>query len=211
MRTAISLAWVVLAACSCSDPDSGNSTTGGVSSTGGVTSSGGATSTGGSGGASSGGAATSGGSFATGGSGTGGGVVTSGGTATGGAAGKGGANSSGGAVTGGNSTGGARGGSGGASGSLPAGKVTTCFGNACPLGECDNGRIAADVRCADVYPAPVTADSTFCASGASGDYCLTVSTSQAVEYWQVTCAGGAPKSTICPAGCGIAAEHASCN
>jgi hypothetical protein len=62
-----------------------------------------------------------------------------------------------------------------------------------------------------MYSAPVREDSMFCKSNASGDYCLVVATSAAVEYWKVVCGAGVASGADCPSGCGIVADHATCN
>lgn len=148
----------------------------------------------------------------------------------GGAAGVGGGNSPGGSPTGGVSPGGtgggsARGGAGGSSGgtggapsggapgssttTAPTGPVETCFGDSCPLGECDNGRFFAEVKCSDVYPGPVDENSMFCAPGADGGYCLTTATTVLTD-WAINCSGGTPTLERCSAGCGFIPGLAQC-
>lgn len=170
--------------------------TGGSSSdTGGTTNTGGASP----------GGVSNGGSKATGG-------VSAGGTSAG-SPGTGGKAGTGGAAAGGQASGGAggRGGSGsGATGgtpSAPEGPVDTCFGEACPLGECDNGGFFADEECSDVYSDPVDEDSTFCAG--DGGYCLTTITNT-LTRWAITCSGTTPMFAFCAGTCMVAGDTASC-
>jgi hypothetical protein len=140
-----------------------------------------------------------------------GGSKAAGGVSTGGTS--AGSPGAGGAATGGRASGGAggRGGSGtGATGgtpSAPAGPVDTCFGEACPLGECDNGGFFADEECSDVYSGPVDEDSTFCEG--DGGYCLTTITNT-LTRWAVTCSGTTPMFAFCAGTCMVAGDTASC-
>ena len=188
--------------CSDDEPDPAPAPTGGAPvASGGSTSSGGRVSSGGS---------------ANGGIATGG--TSAGGTAAGGRATSGGRAGTGGRPSGGtSSTGGAGGRSGGTGGSnlggvnsdAPTGPVETCFGDACPLGECDNGGFFADVDCSDVYPGPVDEDSEFCATDLDGGYCLTIVTN-AIARWAVACAGGTETLDFCDGGCGVQGGMAQC-
>ena len=196
----------VFVGCSSEDGDEtpGAPTGGGSSDTGGTSNSGGAptsgASTGGSkatGGASAGG--TSAGSPGTGGRATTGGKANNGGAATGGRA-SGGAGGRGGNGTGGGSTGGTP--------TAPNGPVDTCMGEACPMGECDNGGFFADEKCSDVYSGPVDEDSAFCA--AEGAYCLTTITN-VLTNWTITCSAGTPMFDLCDGGCTAAGPVAACN
>jgi hypothetical protein len=128
------------------------------------------------------------------------------------------------AGTGGRSSGGggaATGGTGGSSGGIggsnlggtnteaPTGLVETCFGDACPLGECDNGGFFADVDCSDVYPGPVDRDAVFCSDDLDGSYCLTIVTN-AIANWAIACTGGMEALDLCDAGCGTQGGVAQC-
>lgn len=200
MRIGFAMTLVAFAACACGDKTDSPGAAGSSSSAGS------------SGAAAASGAPTTGGSNATGGeSGTGvnaGSGGDSAGSTHGGSGGAGGKN----AAAGSTSVAGAANCGGSTSGSsmLPKGDVDACFGEACPMGECDNGRIAASTRCDDVYSGPVCAASMQCAGNVSGSHCLTVITSVAVENWVVTCAAGTPTGKLCTGGCGIVASEAKC-
>lgn len=140
-------------------------------------------------------------------SGSGGSSGQSGGSASGGASGLGGGTASGGAAPSGGST--SAGGTAGASG-LPSGKVDSCYGDACPFGECDAGGIF-EPACSSVYPGPVSPSSMYCAAGASGDYCLVVVTPTTIDYYAITCSAGSASFRSCPIGCGFAQSKATCN
>lgn len=170
------------------------------------------------GGATAAGGVSSGGSTASGGASTGG--TSSGGTTMAGSPGNGGrAATTGGSASTGGRTGGGAGGRGGATGgsgggatggtpSAPDGPVDTCNGQACPLGECDNGGFFSDEKCSDVYSAPVDEESTFCSD--DGGYCLTTITN-VLTRWAITCAGGTPMFDHCEGGCLVAGDAATCN
>jgi hypothetical protein len=97
----------------------------------------------------------------------------------------------------------ATGGSAGSAPTAPSGTVRSCFGTACPHGECDEGLIFAMTTCSASYSAPVDASSTYCASGATGSYCLIVGPDDfTTRTWLVGCTGGAATLKFCPRGCG---------
>jgi len=112
------------------------------------------------------------------------------------------------------------GGAGGSSGSAgggptaPSGLVQHCFGTACPHGPCNNAMELHVVACSMVYSAPVDANSSYCAAGATGAYCLTVGPDAFNETsWLVECANGTATLKDCPPGCQTlgAGQPAMCN
>ena len=142
-----------------------------------------------------------------------GGSSASGGTAAGSGASGGTAAGSGGAAPQGGSNAGSSGSSAGASGgstTFPSGSVETCFGDRCPMGECDNGLFYADVPCSDVYPQPLGPTSPYCAPGGSGGYCLIARTS-VIERWSVACTDGVPRLMKCANGCAASADVSQCS
>jgi hypothetical protein len=186
----------VFVGCSSEDGDEAPAMpTGGSSSDSGGTSNNGGAATGG---------ASTGGSKATGGASSGG--TSAGAPGTGGRATTGGKASTGGAATGGRASGGT--GTGGGTPTAPNGPVDTCMGEACPMGECDNGGFFADEKCSDVYSGPVDEDSAFCA--AEGAYCLTTITNR-LTNWTITCSAGTAMFDLCDGGCTAAGPAAACN
>jgi hypothetical protein len=160
------------------------------------------------GGSSSGGTSTNGGGTPTGGAApTGGRPSMAGAPGTGGRATTGGRTGTGGRASGGGGTGA---GATGGTPSAPNGPVDTCFGDACPLGECDNGGFFADVDCSDVYSDPVDESSMFCADAMVGGYCLTTITN-VLTRWAITCSGGTPMFDLCEGACGVMAGVAECS
>ncbi|HEY3253112.1 MAG TPA: hypothetical protein VGJ91_04155, partial [Polyangiaceae bacterium] len=87
-------------------------------------------------------------------------------------------------------------------------KVEACYGDACPLGECDNSGFLADAQCTDLYPAGVSSSTVYCAAGETGGYCLLTS-SKDLSYWAVNCVGGTPQIIYCPNSCGVMNSGAS--
>ena len=183
------------------DPGPGTPSAGSAGTSGAGAS--GATSGGAGGSGASGGTAAGSGAFG----GTAAGSGASGGTAAGSGA-------SGGTAAGsGGSNAGSSGSSAGASGGLttfPSGSVETCFGDSCPMGECDNGLFYADVPCSDVYPQPLGPTLPYCAPGGSGGYCLIVRTS-VLERWSVACTDGVPQLMKCASGCAASADVSQCS
>lgn len=213
MRRLIALGFALVLPAGCGGDDTDKTPemqSGGASTTGGSGASGGTAGGTSSGGSTSGG--TSMGGTSTGGTSSRAGSPATGGTATGGKAGAGGgrpgtAGASGRAGMSGGTNGGT---SAGGTPSAPSGPVDTCYGDACPLGPCDNGGFFADEKCSDVYTEPVSEDSMFCAAGAAGGYCLNTITTT-ITYWAITCSGGAPSFSLCGGGCGVMGTVATCN
>jgi len=146
-----------------------------------------------------------GGSKATGGS-AAGGAAMAGSPGTGGRAATGGRPATGGTAAGGRTGGPGGSGTGGAP-TAPEGPVDTCNGEACPMGECDNGGFFSDEECSDVYTEPVDESSAYCAG--DGGYCLTTITN-VLTRWAITCAAGTPTFDWCEAGCIVAGPAAAC-
>lgn len=97
-------------------------------------------------------------------------------------------------------------GAGGAGGAArPRGTVTTCFGDACPLGKCD---YPSD--CAAIYTAPLDDGSSLCGPGATGAYCMDVIAP--LVKWGVQCTAGSAVAHSCANMCGISSTGTlTCN
>lgn len=92
----------------------------------------------------------------------------------------------------------------------PSGPVVSCFGDGCPLGECDNSQFLSDTRCASLYSSNVGPASTYCKAGGSDGYCLEAG-SDPVPIFAVSCAAGKPTIVTCTGGgCSSGGGLASC-
>jgi hypothetical protein len=91
--------------------------------------------------------------------------------------------------------------------------VQGCYGDACPMGECDNSLFLADVPCSGVYTAPFGPNTVLCSAAAGdGSYCLDIGASEFTSApWMVTCAAGQGTSQQCPVGCGVSGNLATCD
>jgi hypothetical protein len=131
---------------------------------------------------------------------TGGGTTASGGSGgtrdVGGAAGTGGA----GAMGGTQQTGGVENTTGGScpeAAAAPMGSARSCFGDACPYGECDDLGVAAARTCVSVYPGPLGDGTPYCREGVTGGYCLMLGVGICTDVWSVNCAAGAASISLC--------------
>ncbi|HEX6272936.1 MAG TPA: hypothetical protein VFZ53_07850 [Polyangiaceae bacterium] len=95
-------------------------------------------------------------------------------------------------------------------GTMPAGAVSSCYGDGCPYGECDNEEFVTDVDCDDVYPGPVDDTALFCEPTEEDDYCLVLGGGFSEEYWLVRCEGETATATQCGSGCSGGTTGARC-
>lgn len=92
----------------------------------------------------------------------------------------------------------------------PTGTIDLCFSVGCPKGPCDNSRLHSGTLCSTLYPAPVDANTVYCAQGQNGSYCM-ATVDRILTYAVVTCTNGTPSIERCDAGCGVSENGvASC-
>jgi hypothetical protein len=83
----------------------------------------------------------------------------------------------------------------------PTGPVILCFGDGCPMGECDNDMFFADAACSTVYPSDIGPSSTYCKPAESSSYCLEIGPDFGPDF-SVSCASGKATVLKCNGGCG---------
>jgi hypothetical protein len=90
----------------------------------------------------------------------------------------------------------------------PTGTIDLCFSVGCPLGACDNSLFQAGTLCSTNYPTAIDANTTFCAQGQTGSYCLGT-IDRILRYAVVRCVNGTPTIESCTGGCGVDSDGAA--
>jgi len=81
----------------------------------------------------------------------------------------------------------------------PQGRVRGCFGTGCPHGPCSS---ILSTQCNELYPAPITSESTFCSPQFTGAYCFEVGPdpdplSNMAKTWFIQCDNGSATVQFC--------------